>query len=196
MSLTPPVINATPKGLLSLLGIKNGGSNPQSLAGFIQPTTELLSFYMNSVADEYGFSAPAAAGFAGALSFTNQTSGPPFPGGPSSPPGAIAAGGVFVPQNEVWVVLRWHVGWASVGPASDWAILDIGLTAAGHEHFPAQSTCDVTPIPATTYSRTRSLTDIPLILFGGSELKLSVQNVATVGGKVFSSAARIARLTL
>lgn len=196
MSITPPVINTTPKGLLSLLGIKNGGSNPQSLAGFVQPTADLLSWYCHSIADEYGFSAPAAAGFAGALSFANQTSGPPFPGGPAVPPGAIPAG-VFVPQNEVWVVLRWNIGWASVGPNSDWCMIDVGLTALGHEFFPAQSTCDVTPIPgATTYSRSRACIELPLILFGGAEMKLSVQNVQTAGGKVFSSAARIARLTL
>jgi len=44
----PPPINRLPAGLLSFLGIKNGGRNPQFLSEQLSPTFELLGWYLQS----------------------------------------------------------------------------------------------------------------------------------------------------
>lgn len=44
----PPPINRLPLGLLSLLGIKNGGRYPQSLGQQLAPCFELLGWYLQS----------------------------------------------------------------------------------------------------------------------------------------------------
>jgi len=44
----PPPINRLPLGLLSFLGIKNGGRNPQFLGEQLSPTFDLVAWYLQS----------------------------------------------------------------------------------------------------------------------------------------------------
>lgn len=46
--LPPPVIQIRPAGLLSLLGLQNGGRTPEILATFTQPTFELSDWYLRA----------------------------------------------------------------------------------------------------------------------------------------------------
>ncbi|HEX6825645.1 MAG TPA: hypothetical protein VF077_04945 [Nitrospiraceae bacterium] len=48
MPLPPPVIQFNPPGLLSLLGLKNGGVNPPSFGGIVAPGFELSDWYLRA----------------------------------------------------------------------------------------------------------------------------------------------------
>jgi len=48
MALPAPVIQSALPGLLELLGIKNGGSNPENLARYVQPTFDLADWYVRA----------------------------------------------------------------------------------------------------------------------------------------------------
>lgn len=69
----PSLINRVPPGLLSLLGIKALGQNPQWLPDSLQPTLELLQLYTSANAQESTYLTPAI-GAAGA--FVSTTAGP------------------------------------------------------------------------------------------------------------------------
>jgi len=47
-SFPPPVINVRPPGLLSLLGLQNGGQMPDQLGATTQPTFELSDWYLRA----------------------------------------------------------------------------------------------------------------------------------------------------
>lgn len=47
-ALPQPPLNAIPEGLLSLLGIKNGGQNPQFLTANLVPTVPLTDWYLET----------------------------------------------------------------------------------------------------------------------------------------------------
>lgn len=79
--LSPPPINTLPIGLLSLLGIKNGGVNPQYLLPQLAPVLDLSAFYLQQKAE---LLAPADQ-------VVNAV-------------GSFLGGAVVVPAGEMWVV--------------------------------------------------------------------------------------------
>lgn len=48
MPLPPPVIQTRPAGLLSLLGLQNGGRTPETLVPYTQPVFELSDWYLRA----------------------------------------------------------------------------------------------------------------------------------------------------
>lgn len=70
--LTPPSINRIPGGLLGFLGIKNGGRNPDALAGYVQGCMDLTDWYLqtNRLYMRTGINIAA-------LNFTNFYTAPP-----------------------------------------------------------------------------------------------------------------------
>lgn len=48
MALTPALINKSPRGLLSWLGLKNGGAQPQQLATVLTPVIEMGEWYFET----------------------------------------------------------------------------------------------------------------------------------------------------
>jgi len=80
----PPPLTTRPEGLLSMLGLQTNGAYPQHLAGeYLQPTLDLLPWYLESRAEiqsVQGFSAASTLGQFHPL--------------------------YVVPANEVWVLLN------------------------------------------------------------------------------------------
>jgi hypothetical protein len=90
----PSPINVELRGYLDFFGLKNGGQNPQQPAGFLQPTMELQRWYLESRSLEVQFSTATAVNISGFIQM------------PSTVPTNLGNGtGMFVPQNEIWVLL-------------------------------------------------------------------------------------------
>jgi len=93
----PPPINRLPAGLLSFLGIKNGGQYPQHLATDLLPVWNLADLYLNS------------SPIYDAANATFNADGAYFP--------------LVVPQSEIWYVTDFSV-WLStgVGESAQWSL--------------------------------------------------------------------------
>jgi hypothetical protein len=91
----PSPINVSLRGYLDFFGLKNGGSNPQIPATFIQPTLDLQRWYLESRAIDYNWSRLFVANTNAAnLQLTATT------------PSNLSNGtDVIVPQDEVWAML-------------------------------------------------------------------------------------------
>jgi hypothetical protein len=96
-NLGPPPINVLPIGLLDFFGIKNGGRYPQELVDRLQGSFDLTQWYMEAQVENFTFSrqtffvASASAGFV------------PIP---VTTPTDLADGtNLFVPSNQLWIVL-------------------------------------------------------------------------------------------
>lgn len=82
--LGPPPIQTLPSGLLGLLGIKNGGQYPQNIDPTLQPTIDLLDWYLQTNS-EVVFSGPVS------LTTVGNTLITPF----------------TVPAHEYWAINDW-----------------------------------------------------------------------------------------
>lgn len=64
MSAPSSPINRIPAGLLGLTGLKSLGQNPDELAGFVQPTVDMMAFWLGSLTQRiFGQNAAPAVGF-------------------------------------------------------------------------------------------------------------------------------------
>jgi hypothetical protein len=88
-------IQTLPLGLLGLLQLKSGGSNPSQLADTVSPTYDLGKFYENNQ------SLLCATLFGGTPALTTNARGAPV----------FQVGGVniTVPQKELWYVQEWTI---------------------------------------------------------------------------------------
>jgi hypothetical protein len=104
MSLTAPVINRQPVGLLDFFGLKNGGQYPQQLGTTLAPTIDLLRLYESDVEEFISDGiARAAGGAIGDFDFGAVTN---FPG--------------IVPQNELWHILEYSIQLAVPANVTMW----------------------------------------------------------------------------
>lgn len=101
-----PPLNRQPEGLLSWLGIKNGGRNPQTLIPTLQPVLELWPHLTVSGREYYSL---AQISITGALSITDLTVTGIAPAAPL--PDILVGGFIVVPQDEVWYCESFEVSW-------------------------------------------------------------------------------------
>jgi hypothetical protein len=130
MMLPPPVIQVIPSGLLGLLGLKNGGSNPPYLNSNVQPTFELSEYYLRAnfriVTDAQVWAAAVGTGI------------------------SLFASGVFtVPQNEIWYVDD-VAGAVSTGAADTLGQFGLFMVGQGSGAWPVT---DLLPAMAINQSR-------------------------------------------
>lgn len=88
MSLTPPVIQRQPVGLLDFFGLKNGGQYPQTLAAVLAPIIDVHRLYELDIEEFISDGVSVACG---------TVLGPFDFGAAGNRPG-------IVPQNELWHV--------------------------------------------------------------------------------------------
>jgi len=93
MSENSKPIQSPPLGLLGLLNLKNTGNNPDTMAGYVQPTLDLMDMYFIGQAQAIG----------GQL--RTITAGPT----PGFYPWDAGTGPITVPQSEVWKVHRYSL---------------------------------------------------------------------------------------
>lgn len=86
--VSAPRINSIPSGLLSLLGLQNGGRYPEWMPNVLQPVLDLTDWYKSV---DLEIAAPAANTVAATGNYE------------------ITAGGFRVPTNELWWVAGYHV---------------------------------------------------------------------------------------
>lgn len=108
-----PPVQSLPAGLLGLLGIKNGGQNPNGLAGFLQPTLDLFTLYMLGQLQrkQETITVPAGAGV-----ITRATT-------------------LVVPQGKFWYVQEAQVSVASVGAAPPLDLTAFSIDPQGNVSF-------------------------------------------------------------
>jgi hypothetical protein len=165
MALPKPVIQSMLPGLLSLLGIRNGGALPPVLADQVVPTFDLDSWYLRA---QLRFSAPAAsystngAQIGGFTSFvTNQAT-------------------LQVPNSEWWYVDGYWIS-AQMNAVDTLSRVQHGLLLPGSVAIPAENSFRTSgdaaaPISATTHFLARSFWAPP-----GSELVFSALGALTLG---------------
>src|SRR5688500_20346246 len=101
MAIAPPALNLQPFGLLSFLGIKNGGEYPQQLISTLQPTLDLWEHYVAANREEYTLACDNQTGAIGSATNIQITTLSP------KPPGEIILVDcqLLMPLTDLWYVL-------------------------------------------------------------------------------------------
>lgn len=102
--VTAPRINSNPFGLLSLLGLQNGGRNPEWMPNVLQPTIDLLDWYLEQ---EPETTTIAAIGVAAVGNFD------------------VLAGSLRVPNNELWYVTGYTLRSAALTAGQSFGMLAV-----------------------------------------------------------------------
>lgn len=97
-------INRFARGLLSFLDLKQQGKTPRELGSIVTPEIDLTQFYLQDVLQDQGIFQAAAAIPISAGGNVNRRFTIASPD-----TGLTAAGGLAVPQDEIWYVDRWQV---------------------------------------------------------------------------------------
>jgi|SRR5687767_3091241 len=162
MAIAPPALNLQPFGLLSFLGIKNGGEYPQQLISTLQPTLDLWEHYVAANREEYTLACANQTGAIGSATNIQITTISP------TPPGEIilVAGQLLVPQTELWYVISCSVAWTM--PAEAAAYIDADWIF-GRVRFPLGLSGWTTGIAGNTRGGRRSI-DRPVWLTPGTAL--------------------------
>ena len=139
MPLTPAVINKSPRGLLSWLGLKSGGAQPQQLSPTLVPTLDMREWYFetNSQFSLTASVSGAALGigtFVGVVAPTDFNYIPRFHVQASVPAGTIwSAAPAFITMYDSGVVNACIVG--QVGRHSGRAAAELVVAHADRGFF-------------------------------------------------------------
>lgn len=136
MALGPPPLNIWPLGLLDLFQIKNGGEYPQTLGNQLQPEIDMLQWYAETNAEEYGLSRAAITANTGAQGLSWATTTP-------------ANKALFPADGEIWIVTQYDVRWTMAADDANSRLYIPGIMvakgAAGTNRFvPAQTSFSTT----------------------------------------------------
>lgn len=129
-------LNKIPQGLLDFFGIKSGEWGPRELGQTLSPVIELGRWYLDGYATEFSVSVTGGPIFvaslaAGTMTITSTT---PVVDGLDL---TTSPGNIFVPQNEVWLILEASVAWfytANPGLSGEFMWASRGNFLPSHTH--------------------------------------------------------------
>lgn len=118
-------INRLPAGLLGFLGIKNGGRYPRDLVSSIQPSFEMLRWYVCNSSEEVSSVSPAFQLVANEAGSTTHLIAA------TTPIDLCTGGQLVVPNGEIWYIDRWSANWVINAQAGGSIRVSLITTPAG-----------------------------------------------------------------
>jgi hypothetical protein len=162
VGLRPGAITTFPQGLLSLLGIKNDGKYPQSLADSYVPTFDMLNWMALANARELVQDQPTA------FSTTGVKAG--------------ATGTLLVPAGQVWLAcgINYQVSVTATDMLAGAVCLIRGFGAQSQQ-FNQAPLLRSSPTDAAQASSFQSVLTGPLLLFPGDSVAFYAHDLTTAG---------------
>jgi hypothetical protein len=173
----PGNISTVPVGLLGLLGIKNDGEYPGSLANFIQPQLDMLPWLAANYARELITEAVTA------FSTTGLKPG--------------STGLLLVPPGQVW--LAHGINSQAVITATDMLVGAVSITRGFGAQRQQVNRAPLDRTSATDAAQAAAFQSVlpgPLLLFPGDDVELFVADLTTAGTIAAFVAAVVTRFQL
>jgi hypothetical protein len=171
MPLPPPPIQIRPPGLLSLLGIQNGGKTPDQLSGFTQGTFELSDWYLRAKWEQLPQSS---------LTIPNGANGGYVP---------YTTNPILVPPNEWWYVENYSASLNVVGADTMASGSALGFASQSISYVVSAASAGLSALA------TQFLTSLrPFWVPPGSSIGLQLSNAAIAGASLGVGRLLIARV--
>lgn len=179
-----------PRGLLSFLDVKTGGTYPTVLGGLLQPTIDLTEWYGAEAQHYTAVGAAVGTTVAGnklpftATSVTDLTNG----------------ANLVVPDREIWRLNEATVDLGNGANAADifHCALCIRFNTTANRFFIPPQTLHGDPGAGVAFNRAYYALDRPLLVAPGNEIALETIRVSAAAGTPFTPTARLvlARFTI